>query len=303
METNKTTKQTKRSKATESPDPVHVIREGAVAASVWLRQAPSGYAYYDYLRSAGLRTWCIWTEPSAPHSSHLSFSSRCSTSLRAAPDRAGLIAERDMAIMAQRDAAEVGDQWPLPGAFQFHLNDLVVTFERHERPSEPAIDGASRGPELVRQRLCQRLFRNPLHAAQRMQVVCHAVVLDESGIFRLVEGHDPVCTVVQSLRQMHRLATSHVLGRVITNSIRQGVLRTRVDSAAPDGAGVQTCYRRVCQFHHWTLGFKQSGLNHIAQALQGRTLHVFKCSPLYWHALVPSSFQIQVNQFTSESMP
>jgi len=28
--------------------PVHTIREGAVAASVWRRQSPSGYAYYDF---------------------------------------------------------------------------------------------------------------------------------------------------------------------------------------------------------------------------------------------------------------
>jgi len=54
METKNATKQPKRSKGTESLDPVHVVREGAVAASVWLRQAPSGYAYYDYSLS---RSW------------------------------------------------------------------------------------------------------------------------------------------------------------------------------------------------------------------------------------------------------
>src|SRR4051794_10811179 len=29
-------------------DPIHVIREGAIAASIWKRQSPSGYSYYDY---------------------------------------------------------------------------------------------------------------------------------------------------------------------------------------------------------------------------------------------------------------
>ena len=32
----------------ESRQPVHVIRRGAIAASVWQRQAPSGYPYYDF---------------------------------------------------------------------------------------------------------------------------------------------------------------------------------------------------------------------------------------------------------------
>ncbi len=54
METKNTTKQSKRSKTAETPDPVHVVREGAVAASIWLRQAPSGYSYYDYSLS---RSW------------------------------------------------------------------------------------------------------------------------------------------------------------------------------------------------------------------------------------------------------
>lgn len=37
-----------------STDPIHVIREGAVAASIWKRQSPSGYSYYDYSLS---RSW------------------------------------------------------------------------------------------------------------------------------------------------------------------------------------------------------------------------------------------------------
>ena len=31
-----------------SADPIHIIREGAVSASIWKRQSPSGYSYYDY---------------------------------------------------------------------------------------------------------------------------------------------------------------------------------------------------------------------------------------------------------------
>ena len=40
--------------AKESKDPVQVIREGAIAASIWKRQGPSGYAYYDFTLS---RSW------------------------------------------------------------------------------------------------------------------------------------------------------------------------------------------------------------------------------------------------------
>ena len=35
------------------------------------------------------------------------------------------------------------------------------------------------------------------------------------------------------------------------------------------------------RFHHWTLGFKQSGFHHIAQALRGCIIHVFRYTPLY----------------------
>ena len=38
----------------ETTDPVHTVREGAVAASIWLRQSPSGFPYYDFSLS---RSW------------------------------------------------------------------------------------------------------------------------------------------------------------------------------------------------------------------------------------------------------
>ena len=42
------------SEGEESKDPIQVIREGAIAASIWQRQGPSGYAYYDFTLS---RSW------------------------------------------------------------------------------------------------------------------------------------------------------------------------------------------------------------------------------------------------------
>ena len=44
----------KKGDAEESKDPVQVIRDGAIAASIWQRQGPSGYAYYDFTLS---RSW------------------------------------------------------------------------------------------------------------------------------------------------------------------------------------------------------------------------------------------------------
>src|SRR3954469_15228664 len=38
----------------ESTAPVHVVRRGAIAASIWRRQAPSGFPYYDFSLS---RSW------------------------------------------------------------------------------------------------------------------------------------------------------------------------------------------------------------------------------------------------------
>jgi hypothetical protein len=38
----------KKKKPAAAETPVHTVREGAVAASIWRRQSPSGYAYYDF---------------------------------------------------------------------------------------------------------------------------------------------------------------------------------------------------------------------------------------------------------------
>jgi hypothetical protein len=46
---------TKKSQANgETTDPVQTVREGAIAASIWLRQSPSGFPYYDFSLS---RSW------------------------------------------------------------------------------------------------------------------------------------------------------------------------------------------------------------------------------------------------------
>ena len=57
------------------------------------------------------------------------------------------------------------------------------------------------------------------------------------------------------------------------------------------------------RFHPWTLGFRQSSFNHIAQALQDRNLHIFGYSLLYEHALVPSPFRVQVSCSPRRHLP
>ena len=41
-------KEQKKKKATAVDTPVHTIRAGAVAASIWRRQSPAGYVYFDF---------------------------------------------------------------------------------------------------------------------------------------------------------------------------------------------------------------------------------------------------------------
>jgi hypothetical protein len=54
------------------------------------------------------------------------------------------------------------------------------------------------------------------------------------------------------------------------------------------------------RFHHWRLGFRQSSFHHIARVLPGATLHAFRWPLLLRHALVPSSFRLQVNRMTQK---
>ena len=41
-------KESKKKKAVAIETPVHTIRSGAVAASIWRRQSPAGYVYFDF---------------------------------------------------------------------------------------------------------------------------------------------------------------------------------------------------------------------------------------------------------------
>lgn len=55
------TSKRKKETSNEAPnaEPVHVVRQGAIAASIWQRQSPSGFAYFDFTLS---RSWKSKTE-------------------------------------------------------------------------------------------------------------------------------------------------------------------------------------------------------------------------------------------------
>ena len=44
----------KSKRKSAEPAPVKIVRRGAIAASIWQRQAPSGFEYYDFTLS---RSW------------------------------------------------------------------------------------------------------------------------------------------------------------------------------------------------------------------------------------------------------
>lgn len=50
-----------------STKPVKTIRQGAVAASIWKRQAPSGYEYYDFSLSRSWKTQSTGREGYSPN--------------------------------------------------------------------------------------------------------------------------------------------------------------------------------------------------------------------------------------------
>src|SRR5262245_25097572 len=56
------------------------------------------------------------------------------------------------------------------------------------------------------------------------------------------------------------------------------------------------------QFHRWGLGFRQCSFRLITRALQDGTVSVFAWLPLFWYALFPSGFRLQVNQ-TAQKPP
>lgn len=51
-----TTKKKTKDQDEAATEPVKVCRSGAIAASIWKRQSPSGFTYYDYSLSRSWKT-------------------------------------------------------------------------------------------------------------------------------------------------------------------------------------------------------------------------------------------------------
>src|SRR3954462_8303653 len=58
-------KELKKKKAVAIETPAHTIRAGAVAASIWQRQSPAGYVYFDY---SLIRSWKSLSSGNTGHS-------------------------------------------------------------------------------------------------------------------------------------------------------------------------------------------------------------------------------------------
>ena len=57
--------ESKKKKPAAAETPVHTITAGTVAASIWRRQSPSGYSYYDFSLA---RSWQSLSSGSTAHS-------------------------------------------------------------------------------------------------------------------------------------------------------------------------------------------------------------------------------------------
>jgi hypothetical protein len=88
----------------EPADPVHTIREGAVAASIWQRQSLSGYAYYDFSLS---RSWKSMSSNKTGYSKN--FFARNGDELKRVIERAAQwIVEHETAVASNQNC-QVGE--------------------------------------------------------------------------------------------------------------------------------------------------------------------------------------------------
>lgn len=91
----------KKGDSEESKDPVQVIREGAIAASIWQRQGPSGFAYYDFTLS---RSWKSVSSGRTGYSKNF-FSRNAEELISVTRKATEWIAEREPQLAEQAEAA------------------------------------------------------------------------------------------------------------------------------------------------------------------------------------------------------
>lgn len=91
----------KKADAEENKDPVHVVRMGGVAASIWQRQSPSGYPYYDFSLS---RSWKSSASGKTGYSKNF-FSRNRDELLQVVEQATAWIAEREETAQAENALA------------------------------------------------------------------------------------------------------------------------------------------------------------------------------------------------------
>lgn len=84
-----------------SPKPIKTIRHGAVAASIWRRQSPSGFEYFDFSLSRSWKTQKSGREGYSPN-----FFANNETELQATiNEAASWIAGQQASLLAEQEAA------------------------------------------------------------------------------------------------------------------------------------------------------------------------------------------------------
>lgn len=95
-------KEPKKKKAAAIESPVHTIRAGAVAASIWRRQSPAGYVYFDFSLT---RSWQSLSSGNIGHSKNF-FSKNQEELLQVVEQASQWIAEHEQReISTERVAA------------------------------------------------------------------------------------------------------------------------------------------------------------------------------------------------------
>lgn len=93
----KTNNQLNDTKTTKAERPVHMVRRGAIAASIWQRQTQTGFAYYEFTVS---RAWKSKTGDREGYSQ--SFFTRNTTDLSIViKDASRWISEREQEAISQ----------------------------------------------------------------------------------------------------------------------------------------------------------------------------------------------------------
>lgn len=94
--------------------PVKTIRHGAVAASIWKRQSPSGFEYYDFSLSRSWRTQKTGREGYSPNF----FANNESELLATINEAASWIAGQQASLQAGQEAATGQQMAPSDSSYQ-----------------------------------------------------------------------------------------------------------------------------------------------------------------------------------------